>query len=173
MACTNCKDIVQEIILHEILGSSSGGTGNNSLQIDNGILWVYDEGRGKWLSSFRATFDAGEKGRVKNKYLIVHDGQTTNLSGFRLPRKATITAVSAQTRNVETWTLHIRRNGSPTNIASLTMSAVDGNHTSSLNIDVDEGDRVQFFAETTNFLGIKDPLIWVEIAWRNDTLLPP
>lgn len=173
MSCTGCKDIVQEIILHEILGSSGGGTGSDSLQIDNGILWVYDDNRGKWLSSFRSTFDAGEKGRVKNKYLQVHDGQTTNLSGFRLPRKATLTAIVAQTRNVETWTVHIRKNGVVTNIASLTMSAVDGNHSSSIDVDLDEGDRVQLFAETTAFLGIKDPLVWVEIAWRNDTLPPP
>src|SRR3990167_5696924 len=123
MAVTG-RDVVEEIILHEILGTSSGGsTGSDHLQIDNGILWVYDDTRGKWLSSFKSTFIAGEKGRVKNKYLVVVDGQTLNLAGFRLPRNATITALVAQTKDIETWTLHIRKNGALTNIASLIMSS--------------------------------------------------
>lgn len=168
-----CKDLVNEIILHEILGSSSGGVGSDHLQIDNGILWVYDDNRSKWLSSFRSTFSSGERGRAKNKYLRTLDGQTTNLAGYRLPRKATITALVAQTKDVETWTLRVRKNGGPTDIASLVMTGVSGNHSGSLNIDLDEGDRLQFYAETTAFLGIKDPLVWAEIAWRNDILTPP
>jgi hypothetical protein len=171
-----CDKLVDEIILHEILGTDDAtvsGVDETRLQIDNGILWVYDDIRGKWLSSFRASLEAGEKGRAKNKYLLVVDGQAINLTGYRLPRDATITALAAQTRDIETWTLHVRKNGTLTDIASLVMSGISGNHTNSLNIDLDESDRVQFYAETTTFLGIKDPLIWIEIAWRNDILLPP
>lgn len=174
MPCFNCSDIVKEIILHEIVDTTTvSGIDQSLLQIDNGILFVYDLSRGKWLSSFRATLGAGEKGRVKNKYLTVFDGQTSNLSGYRLARDATLTAIAIQTRESETWTLHVRKNDLPTNLASLTMTGVDGNHSSVINVNLDEGDRLHFYAETTSFFGIKDPLIWVEIAWRNDTIPSP
>jgi hypothetical protein len=173
MSCTSCHDIAEEIILHEILGSSGGEINNSLLAIDNGILWIYDEGRGKWLSSFRSNFASGEKGRAKNKYLLLFDGQASNLSGYRLTRDATITAVTAQTKSSETWTLHIRKNNDPTNIVSLSMSAAAGNHTGSANIDLVAGDRVQLYAETTSFFGISDPTVWVEIAWRNSVLPIP
>ncbi len=208
-----CDDIIDEIILHEIIGVTSGGGGGTDLtitdegifvasgvdtidfvgsgitavnvgggnvrvtvpdiQVDGDILWVYDVTRDKWLSSFRATFGAGERGRIKNKYIPVFDGQVSNLSGYRVVRTATITAIAAQTRNTETWTLRVRKNGGSTNIASLVMTSVNGNHSSSIDVDLDEGDQIQFFADTTGFLGIKDPLVWVEVAWRNDSLAAP
>jgi hypothetical protein len=211
MSCIDCDKIIEEILLHEIVGfeTTAGGGGDiivedddvlvasgintlnfaegikavnaggqidvslYELQVDQGLLWVYDTVRGKWLSTQRSTFGAGEKGRIRNKYLMVFDGQVSNLTGWRVVRDATITAIAAQTRNNETWTLRVRKNGDPTDIASLTMSAVDGNHSSVANVDVSEGDQIQFYAETTGFLGIKDALVWVEVAWRNTTLAAP
>lgn len=139
-----------------------------NLNVDEGRLWVYDSSRSKWLSSDRLSAVAGRKGRSKNAYLRVHDGQAINLTGYRVPRNATITAISAQTRGDETWTLQVRKNGDSANIASLAMINVAGAHNATVNVNLDEGDRVQFFAETTAFFGIKDPFIWVEIAWRKE-----
>lgn len=142
---------------------------NTNLQVDGGKLWVYDSTRNKWLSSDRLTVGAANKARTRNKYLEVFDSQTSNLSGYRLVRDATVTAIAAQTRGSESWTLRMRKNGDPTNIVSLTMSSVEGDHSNVVNVDLDEGDTIQFFAETP--LGaIKDPLVWVEVAWRNDNL---
>jgi hypothetical protein len=53
---------------------------------------------------------------------------------------------------------------------SLPISGASGAHNTIVDVDLDEGDLVQIFAETTNFFGIKDPFVMIEIAWRNDTL---
>lgn len=156
--------------------NAGGGQVNvklDSLQIDNNVLWVYDNTRGKWLSSYRFQAYAAEKGRARNKYLPVMDGQASNLTGYRVIRNGTITAISAQTRDVETWTLKIRKNGNPADIVSLVMSGTSGNHSSVTNVDISEGDQLHFYADTTAFLGIKDPLVWIEVAWRNDALAAP
>lgn len=212
MSCIDCDKIIEEILLHEIIGfeTTAGGTVDliiednevlvasgintinfdegikainagsgqvdvslDSLRLDQGLLWVYDTVRSKWLSTQRASFSAGEKGRIKNKYLMVFDGQVSNITGWRAVRDATITAIAAQTRDAETWTLKVRKNGDPTDIASLVMNGVDGNHSSVTNVDILEGDQVQFYAETTGFFGIKDALVWVEVAWRNTSLAAP
>lgn len=212
MSTVNSNDIVQELILHEILGFTSGGGGGGSsfnlitednnvfvasgvdtlnfstgiqivdgplnqvdislkdIQLVNDILWTYDTTRTKWLSVQRINFSAGEKGRIKNKYLPVYDGLVSSLTGWRVPRDGVITAMSVQTRANESWTLHIRKNGVATNIASLVLANVDGSHEISTDVNIAAGDRIQFYAETTTFLGIKDVLAWIEISWRNDAL---
>lgn len=168
MSCL-CDDIEKHLIEHEIIGVEAGET-IDWIKLDGGRAWVYDNSRGKWLSTDRLDASAGRKGRAKNSYLRLMDGQASNLTGYRLPRTATITSVSAQTRVNETWTLRIRKNGSSTNLVSLVMSNEDGKHDNSINVDLDEGDQVQFFADTTALLGIRDPFVWVEIAWRNTNL---
>lgn len=167
----SCSDIRDWMIICEILGGcgSQGGSTSN-LVVDGGVLWVYDEVRDKWLSSYRLTATAGRKGRAKNSYLHLIDNHPSNLTGYRMTRDGTITAIAAQTRAVETWTLQIRKNGDPTNIASLSLSGVAGAHDHTVNIDVDEGDQIQFYADTTAFLGIRHPFAWIEVAWRNDTI---
>lgn len=141
---------------------------NPPIQVDENLLWVYDSSRSKWLSVDRMTAISGRKGRAKNVYLRLIEGQASNLTGYRMVRDGTITAISAQTRGNETWTLKVQVNGS--DVASLAMSNEMGNHDTSINVDVNEGDLVQFYAETTTFLGIKDPFVWAEIAWRNNNL---
>ena len=168
MSCV-CSDIEKHIIEHEILGVESGEA-IDWIKLDGGRAWVYDISRGKWLSTDRLNAIAGRKGRSRKAYLRLIDGQASNLTGYRLPRNATITSISAQTRVNETWTLRIRKNGSSTDLVSLTMNNEDGKHDNSINIDLDEGDQVQFYADTTALLGIKDPFVWVEIAWRNNNL---
>jgi len=169
MSCPTCDDIKQHIIEHEILLDAADPT-ISELKVDEGRLWVYDEVRDKWLSPDRLFAIAGRDGRAKNLYLRLIDDHPSNLTGYRMLRKATIVAIAAQTRNNETWTLQIRKNGDPTNLYSLPISSVSGAHNTVVDVDVDEGDQVQMFAETTNFLGIKDPFVMIEIAWRNDTL---
>lgn len=162
---TGCKKIRDHILEHEIIGLTTGSS-IADLKVVDGRLWVYDNTRSKWLSADRLTASAGRKGRAKNSYLRILDGQASNLTGYRLPRKATITAIAAQTRNNETWILRVRKNGNPTDIASLAMSNVAGGHDTTVDVDLDEGDRVQLYADTTSFFGISDPFVWVEIAWR-------
>ena len=65
-------------------------------------------------------------------------------------RDATITAITAQTNAADTWILEIRKNDSSTVIASLTMTTQEGNHSNTLNIDVDEGDFLQAYCNGSN-----------------------
>lgn len=160
---TGCKKIRDHIIEHEIIGLEAG---IDDLKVVDGRLWVYDNIRSKWLSADRLDASAGRKGRIKNGYLRILDGQSCNLTGYRLPRNGTITAMAAQTRDNETWILRVRKNGDPTDIASLAMNNIAGGHDTTVDVDVNEGDLIQLFAETTTFFGIKDPFVWVEIAWR-------
>jgi hypothetical protein len=167
----NAASLKKHIIEHAIIHDEDSGLPISGIQVDGGRLWVYDEVRDKWLSSDRLFATAGRDGRAKNLYLRLLDGQPSNLTGYRMLYGATIVAVAAQTRNNETWTLQIRKNGDPTNLYSLAISGSSGAHNKTLNIDIDEGDLVQLFAETTTFLGIKDPFVMIEIAWRNDSLV--
>lgn len=173
MPCyVSADDIRRHIIEHEIIHEPEEPLPPEELdhQVDGGRLWVYDEIRDKWLSSDRLFAVAGRDGRAKNLYLRIVDNHPSNLTGYRMLRQATIVAVAAQTRSIETWTLQIRKNGDPTNLYSLPISGVSGAHLNTVNVDLDEGDLVQMFAETTAFLGIKDPFVMIEIAWRNDSL---
>jgi hypothetical protein len=139
--------------------------------LDAGTPWMYDDNRSKWLSAGRVVFMAGRSGRIKNGFLRTVDGQVTNLTGYRMPRDATITTISVQTRTSETWTLHIRKNGTDTNILSVPIIASTGAHDTLIDVDLDEGDRIHFFAETTTLFGIKDPIAWIEVAWKHDLLI--
>lgn len=168
MAVT-CSAIKEWMLICEILGgcgSQGGVTGD--LIVEGGVLWVYDETRGKWLSSSRITAISGRKGRIKNGYLRLIDGQTSNLTGYRMTRSGVLTSLAVQTRTDETWTLRVRNNG--IDIASLAITAADGAHNRTLNVNVEEGDLIEFYADTTAFMGIRDPFVWAEIAWRNDNL---
>jgi len=162
------EKIKEHLVICEILSchDDDGGSGDPNLKVVGGRLWVYDNIRNKWISADRLQAVAGRKGRCKNAYLRVQDGQAINLTGYRVPRKAIITAIAAQTRNNETWTLRVRKNGDSTDIASLVMNNVTGGHDTTVDVDLDEGDQIQIYAETTAFFGIKDPFAWIEIGWR-------
>jgi len=139
----------------------------DELQVVDNTLWVYDITRNEWLSSSRFYPTAGRKGRAKNSYLYVNDGLAMSATGYRIPRDATITALSAQTRSNETWTLKIRKNNDlDIDLATLEITNAMGNHDKTIDVNLNEGDVVRFYAETTGFLGIKDPLVFAEIAWR-------
>ena len=164
MAVTT-QHIKDWLVICEIL-EGCGESIDLDIKVVDGRLWVYDDTRNKWLSADRLTATAGRSGRAKNIYLRIKDGQSCNLTGYRLPRNATITAVAAQTRGNETWTLRVRKNGDSSDLTSLVMTNVAGAHDTTVDVDLDEGDRVQFYAETTTFFGVKDPFIHIEIAWR-------
>jgi hypothetical protein len=159
--------IVDHIIEHEILGIDSS---LSNVKVSEGRLWVYDTIRSKWLSSDRFDVVAGRNGRVRNGYLRIVDGLASSASGYRIIRPATITAVGAQGRTLQDWTLRVRKNNETTELVSLTMMGVTGNHDTTIDVDLDEGDMIQFYANTDAFVGVKNIAVWAEVAWRNDNL---
>jgi len=169
MSAVTSESLKQHIIEHEIVLESHNITIGGDILVDDNILWLYDTSRSKWLSIDRFKPGGGESGKSKDKYLPVFDGQTLNLTGWRLPRDGTIVGIVAQTRLAATWTLEVRKNGALSAIASLAIAGTTGDHVRTTDVDVDEGDRIQLYANGD----VRDPLVWIEIAWRNDSLTIP
>lgn len=133
------------------------------IRIENGILYAFDAGRDVFLTPHRMTLIAGMQHRAKNTYLRLVDSQASNQTGYRMSRSSVITAISAQSRGTNPWTIHIRKNGNTTNLYSLVVSG-GGAHNNNVDIRLNEGDTIQFYCEAASFFGIKSPLVWVEVA---------
>ncbi|MFZ3575221.1 hypothetical protein [Tenacibaculum finnmarkense] len=142
------------------------GTSGGQMFVDstNGILYIYDGTRAKWLSVDRTMVGWGvNNANTGNEYLRQFNGAQSNRNGWRMIRNGTITAISAQTNINQTWTLEIRKNDGTTAIASLTITNQQGNHNNTLNIDVNEGDFIQAYC---NGSSVDYPETLIEIAWR-------
>ncbi|MCG8722462.1 hypothetical protein G1K63_02840 [Tenacibaculum finnmarkense] len=130
----------------------------------NGILYIYDGTRAKWLSVDRTMVGWGvNNANTGNEYLRQFNGAQSSQNGWRMVRDGTITAISAQTDINQTWALEIRKNDGTIAIASLTITNQQGNHNNTLNIDVNEGDFIQAYCNGTN---VSHPETLIEIAWR-------
>lgn len=140
---TTCRDIHKHLLEHEIIGVGEQET----------------------ITSNGATFIFARNGRAKNIYLPLGDGQSSMINGILLPKNATVLSVVADSEGTQDWTLEIRKNGATMSLFSL--AAIGGSaYTSAANVDVDQGDRIQMFCNTSNFWGIQHPVVWIEIAWR-------
>ncbi|MBE7692440.1 hypothetical protein [Tenacibaculum finnmarkense] len=142
------------------------GTSGGQMFVDstNGILYIYDGTRAKWLSVDRTMVGWGvNNANTTNQYLRQFNGAQSSQNGWRMIRNGTITAISAQTNINQTWTLEIRKNDGTTAIASLTITNQQGNHNNSVNIDVNEGDFIQAYC---NGSSVDYPETLIEIAWR-------
>ncbi|MCG8827775.1 hypothetical protein G1J88_05150 [Tenacibaculum dicentrarchi] len=142
------------------------GTSGGQMFVDstNGILYIYDGTRMKWLSVDRTMIGWGrDNDNTTDQYLRQFNGAPSNKNGWRMIRNATITAITAQTDIDQTWTLEIRKNDGTTAIASLTMTNQQGNHNNAVNIDVNEGDFIQAYCNGTS---VDFPETLIEIAWR-------
>lgn len=151
----------------KIAPSTTTPAGTQAGQIfmgSNGILYAFDGSRGKWLSVDRTMVGWGRSnGNTSNQYLRQFNGSVSNNNGWRMIRDGTITGISAQSNAADSWTLEIRKNDSSTVIASLTMTAQEGNHSNTLDIDIDEGDFLQAYC---NGVSVAHPQSLIEIAWR-------
>jgi hypothetical protein len=147
--------------------STSTPTGNSGGQMfvgDDGILYVFDGTRSKWLSVDRTMVGWGRNSNnTSNEYLRQFNGAQSNNNGWRMVRDGTITAISAQSNASQTWTLQIRKNDATATITSLSMAAQTGNHDNTLNIDISAGDFIQAYC---NGNSIDFPQTLIEIAWR-------
>jgi hypothetical protein len=139
-------------------------TQQQAIIYDGGVPYTLDPIRNKFLSLARPVFIAGYQGLgVTNRYLEVPGDVTTmGQQGVLLPRAATITAITAKSRSSGGWLFEVRRNGVNLTVASQAVSVGVGS-SPNLNVDLDAGDWLQFFANGTN---IGFPVASVELAWR-------
>jgi hypothetical protein len=142
-----------------------GAAGQIPLASINNEIAVYDRTRTKWLGINREYMNFAGRDNANNsdEYLRAGSDFTSNQSGPRLFRNMTLIGISAQTNGAETWTVRVRRNGVVTNLASLALSAVAGAQSITTNVDFNQGDKVDVFAEGTS---INRPYVRLEFAPR-------
>jgi len=141
------------------------GLNDGQLAIRDGILCIYDSTRAKWLSVQRQFLVFGRRRRVRNQYLNFCVGNLPSKnSGFRLVRDACIVSISGHLDNNGTCNMHVRRNDSATNIASLSISSALGASDVSANVNLNADDYLQSYLSASS--DVEDPVCIIEIAWR-------
>jgi len=148
----------------------TSGLGVGQVSVVNGMLSIYDNDRGKWLSVQRLFLTFGRRGKTKNQYLSFGGGMLpSNNSGFRLAKNATIVSMAGQLDSTSTsgCTFKIEKNDVVSTIESLVVGVgTNGGSdaTNSINTDLNVDDYVQCYL--TSLLPEEDPMLIVEIAWR-------
>lgn len=137
---------------------------DGAISVVTGVMYVQDGSRSKWLSVDRKMIWAGRDAvNATDIYLRTVDSIASSTTGYRLLRDGTITGLVAQTTGAESWTFEVRKNGVVTPIASLIISASSGAQSTITDVDVAQGDEIEFYCNGSN---INRPIGGVEIAWR-------
>jgi len=137
------------------------------LRQDNGLLLFYDLYRSKWISAAREnlTFGINHRNIANDRWLALISGTYSDVTGYRIPRNATITAITAQTQNLSNCVFRIRKNSSPLNIISISLIGEVGKSNDDLDIDLSQDDYLQCYIEVTSG-DVDFPTILLELAWR-------
>ncbi|MBT2161890.1 hypothetical protein [Zobellia barbeyronii] len=147
--------------------STTTPTGTESGQIfmgNDGILYAYDGSRTKWLSVDRTMVGWGVNNPATTlAYMRQFNGAESDKNGWRMLRDGTITGITVQTENANTWTLEIRKNDGLIPIAVLAIAATEGGQDDTINIDFNQGDFLQAYCNGT---AVEYPETLIEIAWR-------
>lgn len=142
------------------------GLAGGQLSVKGGILYNYDSTRSKWLSVQRMFLVFGRRGRVRNRWLAYSAGiLPSNNSGYRLARNATIVSITGQLDKIGSCSVKLRKNDVNINITFLDVSSALGNQSTTIDVDIGEGDYLQAFLQALG-MPVHDPMVVVEIAWR-------
>ena len=129
------------------------------------MLFVYDDGRGKWLSDsiMKMTFTRDQN--VDSGYLHMGDQLGRN-SGDVLPFDATIIAVTVRiAAGNDTKVFNLRSNGSPTNLDTYTLPSANQLVENNSNIDLSSGDYPLIFVAAAG-APVRDPVVTIYYSWR-------
>ena len=145
-------------IISKLLNSLSA----QNIQWINGLPYLQDPLRGKLLSLTRLTQSFNYYGpNQESRYLRLGDVVGSG-NGLIMTRNACITALTAKSRSLNSWTVEIRKNDQATPLHTLNVNAGLG-IADTLDINVNAGDFVQIFI---NGSAIDHPLAFIELAWR-------
>ncbi len=123
---------------------------------------------GEFVTINRARFGFGKNGNTDNAYLRV-EGASSGQTGHLIIRPARITGLAAYyPTGAGTKTLEIRKNGDTTSLHTFAVNVDEAYIEDNLSIDLDKADRLQVFV-TGPDAAIKNPNVWMEVAWRADT----
>lgn len=133
------------------------------LIVVDGISYMWDRTRGKFLSQTRNYIRAGVNlNKAKNQSMRAEDGQAMLKVGDAMPRNGTIVGITLNTRSLATWTLEVRKRDSETPLALFPV--VNKNQDSkNFNVDFNSGDVLQLYI---NGVDVPFPRGMIEIAWR-------
>ena len=132
----------------------------------NGTIYYYDSSRDKWLSAPREVvlFNINHRNLSTDRWMAI-DKIPSNISGYKVPRKGTITAITVQTKTNANSIFKIRKNNISTDLCSVSLFNKSGKIIDSLNVDVDEKDWLQSLM-TVNSGNVNYPVVSLEISWR-------
>lgn len=170
MALKNKLDNIETRDLRVIPKGALPTTGleDGQLNIVNGILCIYDDTRGKWLSVQRVPVFFGRDGFSNDQYInYCVGGLASNISGFRLVDNACIVSMTAQSSSPDNCIIGIRKNDILVDSVQFSMSGVSGIDNNTVNIDFNAGDYLQCYVDYTGSgTGIENLVVMIEIAWR-------
>jgi len=109
------------------------------------------------------TLSAGRNADATDIYLRGSGNVPTNQAGYVIPFDANITGISAASDGAETWVAEVRKNDAAAVIASLSLVAVAKDTDNTLDVDVNDGDEIQFFCNGTS---INRPSITIYLKKR-------
>lgn len=114
-------------------------------------IYLNDETRGAWQSSrtqeYRVRRDSSATSDI---YLFNSNGKSTYVAPISVSYNATIITFSAIGLEEQTWTVHIRKNNSMENLASLEIVNARIAANLHLNLRVNAFDRIQIYMEGTD-----------------------
>jgi len=128
----------------------------------DGVPYVYDPLRNKELTVGRPVVTSSYYGQNQSSRYLRMDGVTCSGNGFLAPRKGTLTALWAKSRNTSTWAIEIKRNDNPIVLATAAIISGFGK-VDQLDVDFDEGDYLQLYL---NGSAVDHPIACFELAWR-------
>lgn len=135
-----------------------------------GILYYYDSSRDKWLSTHKEVvlFNINHRNLSTDRWMAI--GKTpSNISGYKVPRNGTITAITVQTKCCSGNSIFkikkVEKNNMSTDLCSASLSGGSGMIVDDLNKDVNEGDWLQSLM-IINSGSVNYPVLSLEISWR-------
>lgn len=132
--------------------------------ISNGILYVQDDRRSKWLSVSRQTTVFSGRGYSDNELLQLGNVSKSKFSSFSLIRPATITSITAVTDSAF-WTNKKKRFSILDKTGTqFEFQLINGKFRRD-HLDVDVNEEIQCYVERHGW-PVKNPIVTVEYAWR-------
>lgn len=154
------KQIEKRVVIPTAGTTPPASPVNGETWFGNGVVWVYDSTRSKWLSIDRVGLEFGAQ-RSNGTYLNASGGNTSGYGGIL--RDGTIIGVMARAAAGHlTKTFEIRANG----VMISTFSLVAGVYRNAvLNVDFNSGDWLGVWSSTAG-LRVDMVSVILEIAWR-------
>lgn len=143
------------------------GTETGQLAVIGDLLYMYDEDRGKWLSTGTSTFTFGREGSLNNSYLEYAGDITTN--GPTMPSRGTIVYVTINSSGGFQSKLVTLETYSSDNIlkSTRTLQMVNGKLiVKNANFNFSEGDYFRVLINNDGNLGVNDVSVVLWTKWR-------